>query len=358
VTAAPVDAGDRSDRRLAEKRIGEILGSASTAAGAALWIGGPFLPFAPPLHTWLLVAGLLLGLAGLVAQLRRPSAAGAAFAALGIVLCTAFVGFLVGPVRPSARALDPAPGSVAPRLPHRLKILDLNVLHGYPSFERQEERFRSLSQAISHLQPDIVLLQEAWCTRRHGCLINRLATEHAPLAGYHLAYAPVNGSLRLIGFEEGLAIASRWPIEAVAARTLAPRELPWRRRGLLRAELRIGRVAWTFATAHLANEHGSRRVAQARSLAGQLAADGPLVLGADLNDRAGSPTLAPFSDRSFQAVLDGDRDHLWVRDLPDGWRVESARWRLTGEDLEALTGRSMPVSDHPAAWVELVLDEP
>jgi endonuclease/exonuclease/phosphatase family metal-dependent hydrolase len=355
VTSEP--ASDRRPSRLAD-RLGVAAGAASAACGATLWLAGQFLPFAPPVHTWVLAAAATLGIASLVQQLLgRWSWSGGPLAALGLVLAIAFVGVLVGPVRISARTLDPVELATAPRKPQRLRVVSYNVLHGYPRFTNQEARLSDLARALEQLSPDVALFQEAWCTQRHGCLINRLATGQGPFVDYHLAYAAVNGSLRLIGFEEGLAIASRWPIERVTVDLLRPRERPWRRRAVLQVTVRLHDETWTFATAHLADRDAAARTAQASSLATQLPAAGTLVLGADLNDPRGSPTVSALDTRGLEPLLGGARDHLLVRELPLGWAVAEARWLLAPDETSSLA-KPGPLSDHPAAWLELVRVEP
>ncbi|HUP23429.1 MAG TPA: endonuclease/exonuclease/phosphatase family protein [Thermoanaerobaculia bacterium] len=352
----PAPAGDRRPSRLAA-RLGVAAGAASAACGATLWLTGQFLPFAPPVHTWVLAAAATLAIASLVQQLLgRWSWSGGPLAALGLVLAIAFFGVLAGPVRISARAVDPAEQATAPRKPQRLRVVSYNVLHGYPRFTNQEARFSGLAQALEQLSPDVALFQEAWCTQRHGCLINRLATGQGPFVGYHLAYAPVNGSLRLIGFEEGLAVASRWPIERVTVDVLRPRERPWRRRAVLQVTLRLDGETWTFATAHLADRDAGARRAQASSLATRLPAAGTLVLGADLNDPRGSPTVSALDARGLEPLLGGARDHLLVRELPVGWAVTEARWLLAPDETGSPAGLG-PISDHPAAWLELARGE-
>jgi endonuclease/exonuclease/phosphatase family metal-dependent hydrolase len=340
--------------RRATGLLGTICGAGATLASAALWLAGPFLPLEPPLHAWLLYGATGLGVAGLASQaLGARSLAATVLGALGLLLAAAFFGWFVGPVRTSGRGIEPAEIAAAPRRPREIRVLSYNVLHGYPRFAHQESRLAALGSVLARLEPDLVLLQEAWCTRRHGCLINRLAAERGALHGYHLAYAPVNGSLRLIGFEEGLAVASRWPIESVEVHALPPRERPWRHRAVLEVTVRIDGEAWTFATAHLADRDAAAREAQAGSLAAVLPPGGPLVIGADLNGPIDSPAGHALEKRGLEPVLAGARDHVQVRGLPTGWTVAEARWILTPEDLTSLTGRSEPISDHPAAWIEL-----
>ncbi len=80
---------------------------------------------------------------------------------------------------------------------------------------RQAER---LATAIGRFRPDVVVLPDAWCAVHDGCLVDRLAQE----LGVHAAWAPASGSLRLLGFEEGGAILSRFPIRGAAASRWSP----------------------------------------------------------------------------------------------------------------------------------------
>jgi hypothetical protein len=92
--------------------------------------------------------------------------------------------------------------------PRQLRLVDLNVLHGYDDFPRQEERAERTVAALAALEPDILVLQEAWRTRRHGDLTGHLAEALQMDA----AYARANGKLERIGFEEGEAILSRFRV--------------------------------------------------------------------------------------------------------------------------------------------------
>jgi hypothetical protein len=47
-----------------------------------------------------------------------------------------------------------------------------------------------------------------------------------------------------------------------------------------------------------------------------------------------------------------------VRDLPVGWTVAEARWLWAPEDASSPSEPATPISDHPAAWVELVRADP
>lgn len=131
-----------------------------------------------------------------------------------------------------------------------LRVLTYNLLHdggGSGFLDGQTHLTDRLEMAISELKaldPDIVAVQEASDSRRHGNVPDRLARA----LGFHVVFAPATEHLfglrlldrlvvSLLGFKEGSAILSRFPIVASEVYEL-PRCLRWiERRILLRAEL-------------------------------------------------------------------------------------------------------------------------
>ena len=60
-----------------------------------------------------------------------------------------------------------------------LRILSFNVWHGYPGSGAREERYQRIRDLVAETDPDVVLLQEAWSTRRFGKLAERLSRDSA-----------------------------------------------------------------------------------------------------------------------------------------------------------------------------------
>jgi endonuclease/exonuclease/phosphatase family metal-dependent hydrolase len=149
--------------------------------------------------------------------------------------------------------LATAPGSAAAQnRPSQLRVLTYNLLHDGPwsgFFEngtQLEERLDMTIQELQRLQPDVIALQEASVSRTHGNVPKRIADA----LGYHMVFAPATerifgiGSLdRLIisvlGFKEGPAILSRYPIVASEAYDLPRCRYRLDPRILLRAEIDI-----------------------------------------------------------------------------------------------------------------------
>lgn len=117
--------------------------------------------------------------------------------------------------------------AAAQNQPAQLRVLTYNLLHDGPwsgFFENGthlEERLDMTIQELRRLQPDIIALQEASDSRKYGNVPKRIAGA----LGYHIVFAPATERIfgigrldRLIisvlGFKEGPAILSRYPIVA------------------------------------------------------------------------------------------------------------------------------------------------
>jgi endonuclease/exonuclease/phosphatase family metal-dependent hydrolase len=256
----------------------------------------------------------------------------------------------------------------------RLRLVDLNVLHGYPEFAHQAERRERLLRALRALDADILVLQEVWSATGYGDLGRWLADE----LGMDLAYARANGSRRWIGFEEGSAVLSRRPILSARRWVLSPRKPPWETRIALAVEVEVreGEI-WTVVGVHLARDEGDVRRAdvrrgQALDLARRLPEGRFLVVAGDFNDASSESVLKPLLGRGLVDQVPGGIDHVLVPASAVGaeenagdsgeeetagderrpWRVVEARWVLRPEEVEALVGPGVALSDHPGILVE------
>jgi endonuclease/exonuclease/phosphatase family metal-dependent hydrolase len=133
-------------------------------------------------------------------------------------LWTVFAAFLL----PSITAL--AATEVKPR---PLRVITYNLLHDGPTSgfftngTYLEERLDMVVREFKQLDADIIALQEASDSRRHGNVPYRIAEA----LGLRLLYAPATDRIfhvplldktivAIMGFKEGAAILSRWPIIA------------------------------------------------------------------------------------------------------------------------------------------------
>ena len=138
--------------------------------------------------------------------------------ALFLILLTAFILKASQP----GREVEGCPEGCAveiERRPGPLRILSLNMLHGFPNFEDLSLRLEIISSEIRRLDIDVVLLQEVPWTRSTGNAARDLAQE----LGFNYLYYRANGNRRLIFFEEGEAILSRFPLKNPRFSVMQPR---------------------------------------------------------------------------------------------------------------------------------------
>jgi len=89
-----------------------------------------------------------------------------------------------------------------------IRIVSLNMLHGFPKFEHLMQRLMVISGEIERLDADIVILQEVPWTIKTGSAAQFLAEQ----TGMNHAYVRANGNRWTIFFEEGEAVLSRYPL--------------------------------------------------------------------------------------------------------------------------------------------------
>jgi len=131
-----------------------------------------------------------------------------------------------------------------------LRVLTYNLLHDgawsgfFDNGTHLEERLEMVIRELQRLQPDVIALQEASDSRKHGNVPQRIADA----LGYQIVFEPATQHIfgiglldRLIvsaiGFKEGPAILSRYPIVASEVYDLPRCQHRLDPRILLRAEI-------------------------------------------------------------------------------------------------------------------------
>ena len=203
---------------------------------------------------------------------------------------------------------------------------------------------------MAELDADVILLQEAWSGHGQENLAKRLGA----VLGFEVAYARANGSRRLLGFEEGVAVLSRFPLSNHRLLDLGPRKHLFDRRVALSVDVVLpSGDPLAVVTTHLTNEAPNVSEAQALDLVDQLDAAGgrhsALLLAGDLNDSEQSKTLRHLSDAGWIGVAHGHRDHLLIHDTSSHWRGLWNEWVEGTIDGSP----SNPVSDPRAILAEL-----
>lgn len=345
-------------------------GLAALALGSAPWMAGTMMVVEPDLARRVLFAAALGGIGAIGATaLARPAPQALRGTVLGIGLLAvgsgpAFVALLArqpaAEPRPagSEAAGSEAAGSEAAAT-DGLRVLQLNACHGYPDLEGRTqqpaaaldrpERANRLAAEITRLRPDVVVLQEAWCTVTEGCLADRLARD----LELHAVYARANGSLRWLGFEEGSAILSRFPIAAPETWPLLPDRGRFERRIALSARIDHPLLSFEAVGVHAANGDAALAAAQSEHLLERLLdrSQRPAVIAGDFNLDSSHPAFDRYGEAGYRDILPGGIDHVLVDARASGWRPLWSEWSPRSH-------AAAPISDHPGILVEFQLPVP
>ena len=322
-------------------------------AAFALWLVGLVCTPWPGLFGALFGLSLLLGIwlafLGLIGVLRGRGTWVVGLLGLGVVASAGL--FAYGVLAHDEGPLPIVHGADGVYKTDRIRVIDFNVLHGYPDFEDQETRFQDTLAAMRALNPDLLVLQEVWSTHAHGKMAERLGRK---LKMNHV-YARANGSLNRIGFEEGSAILSRFPIVEARSIVLTPRRPVYENRIAVIAKIDVNGEIVTIVGAHLSYFDEATSAAQARSLLSRLPSDHLLFLAGDFNARSDSPAVGLVRDAQFRDSLPGDIDHLFVPlSNKTKWQLDSVHWTFRPDDLPGLIGKNTEISDHSAIVADFV----
>jgi endonuclease/exonuclease/phosphatase family metal-dependent hydrolase len=109
------------------------------------------------------------------------------------------------PVKQIRISLSPTISNIATN--KAITVISANLWHDWPLRRKLPDRLEAFAQLVESEGADVVMLQEV--VRSTGiCVDDWLANR----LGMAYAYTPANGDERVLGFEEGLAIFSRFPI--------------------------------------------------------------------------------------------------------------------------------------------------
>jgi endonuclease/exonuclease/phosphatase family metal-dependent hydrolase len=257
--------------------------------------------------------------------------------------------------------------AVAAEPPVVVRVVSFNVLHGGPwsgfagDGAHLERRLEITAAELAALRPDVVALQEASVSRRLGNVPARLAGR----LGLHHVYAPATSHVfgdgplsRLVvgalGFHEGPAILSRFPIAGWDVHPLPRCEHQLDPRVLLRARLDTPRGRLDVFSAHTSRDPCQvRRVAQ---IVGQQRNGLPSILMGDFNSVETSVAIramteeAGFIDSYRRANPDARGATVWQR--VDALLATASRrvdyiFVVPGLDVAARVRDSRVVLDHP-----------
>jgi endonuclease/exonuclease/phosphatase family metal-dependent hydrolase len=178
------------------------------------------------------------------------------------------------------------------RAPGPVRVVQLNMLHGYPGFDRLDGRVDLVVAEVRRLDADVVLLQEVPWTVGTGAVVDELARR----TGMNHVFRRANGNRRAILFEEGEAILSRFPMRGVASTELPRGTDVFEHRIALAATLDTPWGPLGAVSTHLSGDSPRVSAAQVGALRRFVGDPGhPVIIGGDFNSRGDGPPLVALA---------------------------------------------------------------
>ena len=252
--------------------------------------------------------------------------------------------------------------------PRPLRVVTYNLLHdgagsGFlDGHTHLEDRLAMVISELKSLDPDIVAVQEASESRKHGNVPERIAKE----LGLHVVFTPATEHIfnlwpldtiivSLMGFKEGSAILSRFPITASEVYEL-PNCKNWLEpRILLRAQITTPRGPLQVFSTHVARGDECL-VERVGDIVRRTDGSDPSLLMGDFNMADTSPVIATlkndagFLDAYSMANPDAEGPTVWQRieePEPTVSRRVDFIWMLNGRDTKVSVRSSRNVLDRP-----------
>ncbi len=245
-----------------------------------------------------------------------------------------------------------------------LTVVSANLWHDWPRQQRWPERLEGFAELVEAEEADVVLLQEVARTsalKADVWLAERL--------GFAMAYARANGDLDAIGFEEGVAILSRYPLGDLHLRQLSHGRNPFVRRLALGGQVGTPYGPLLAVSAHLGlvRGHNAGQIRRLRTWVGDVSQGEPAVIGGDFNApedrheiehtrRAWTDTFRAVRphDEAVTHTKSGPRGQVLNRRLDYIFVQQSPATRWSVLESMHLDSPGGPHSDHRAVLTRLL----
>jgi len=248
-----------------------------------------------------------------------------------------------------------------------ITILCTNMWHDWPRHRRLTERLEDISQLAESYGVDVLLLQEV--TRTKDFHSDEWLSQRLGMA---YVYSRANGHSKGIGFEEGLAILSRFPIGAPRINQLSSGKNPFVRRVALGTTVftPCGEMLTFSVHLGLTPKKNAEQQSRLHAWVDQEAGDRPALVGGDFNSNENSPQIRRTQSRWMDTfrflypLKDGITHEIrtpWGGILHRArldyifFRHGRSRWIVS--DARHLKSSLKPHSDHSAVLVRLRPDK-
>lgn len=241
------------------------------------------------------------------------------------------------------------------------KVLSANLCHPWPHLERGEDRLQQFIRLVQDHQADLLLLQEVWQTRRYK--VHELLAE---TLGMNVVYARTNGDRFHIGFEEGLAILSHYPLIPQGVKVFRSSLHPFARRQALAAVVQTPCGDLLAVSTHLSINPWRNRHQVQELIAWVESQSSQAIIGGDFNAPETTVRIGLLKERwmdTLRQIYPGNADastHRMVLPLIGELRhrldylflyQREKMWQILNAGKEA----RYPFSDHAAVWTRLGL---
>ena len=251
-----------------------------------------------------------------------------------------------------------------------LTVISTNLWHDWPQRRRAVERLEAFAHLAEEHKADVLLLQEV--ARTTGFWTDRWLANRLGMAS---VYSRANGHLDGIGFEEGLAIFSRHPMDQPVLRQLSPASNRFVHRLALGTEISspCGKLLAFSVHLGLLGKQNARQTAHLSAWVHELSRKLPALVGGDFNAGEASRQIKTLQHnwldtfRHLNPTADGAThelrwpwgrsmrrarlDYIFLKAGQDRWKILEARHLETpGErhsDHRAVLLRLAPVHAGP-----------
>jgi len=166
-----------------------------------------------------------------------------------------------------------------------LTVISANLWHDWPKHRQVLERLEAFAQLVEKHQADVLLLQEV--ARTKSFLADQWLAQRLGMA---YVYSRANGHLGGIGFEEGLAVFSRYPLSQPVLRQLSPAGNLFSRRLALGTQIAspCGNLLAFSVHLGLTGKQNSDQAAKLSDWVGDISGGTAALIGGDFNAGEGS----------------------------------------------------------------------
>lgn len=247
----------------------------------------------------------------------------------------------------------------------QLTIISANLWHDFPQYRRIQQRLQAFVQMVTVENADILLLQEV--ARTPWLQVNEWLSRRLNMA---YVYSRVNGHQKGVGFEEGLAILSRYPLRTPNLLPLGKSQNPFVRRLALGAVIDTPCGGLHVFSTHLSltPKQNNTQILQLQEWVDEICGDQAAIIGGDFNAHETRPgirkiqtewvdTLDPAKrgDDTVTHEFYGFWGKPWLRQRLDYIFLKPGHQSWQVIETNHLHNPEMPHSDHKAVLTRLIL---